>query len=206
MRKMSHTHMYENYVKSATVEIPKDKQLKRSSFFNLVSALTHCDAKLHKAVDYITGFFINDNFAVISRLIDAYCDPGEEKRKLLREVDAAHRYLKYGFHGDKDDCIAHRVSFALGGEDAPVDATATYSNCRHLFYIFQFLNEYIIKSTAPQHSALTALDGCLKKVQLFMGHRLRVLNQQTALRQMHTEMERNCLRNGFSNECVLLID
>jgi hypothetical protein len=33
-----------------------------------------------------------------------------------------------------------------------------------------------------------------------------MLNQQTAIRKMHTEMERDCLHNGFSNECVVLID
>jgi hypothetical protein len=206
MRKMSRTHIYENYVKSVTTRNPEEQQLKRSSFLNVVSALTHCDAKLRKAVDYVTGFLINDNFAVIYKLIDAYFDRGEEKRELLREVESAHKYLKYGFNGDNDDCIAHRVSFALGGEDEPIDATATCSNCRHLFFIFQYLKNFILNSTLPQHSALTALDGCQMKAQLFMGHRLRVLNQQTAIRKMHTEMERNCLHNGFSNECVVLLD
>lgn len=129
---------------------PEEKQLKRLSFFlNLVSALA-LRCKLHKAVDYVAVFFINDHLTVIYKLIDAYSDPGEEKRKLLCEVESTHRYLEYGFHGDKNDCIAHRVSFALGGEDEPIDPTATCSNCRHLFYIFQFLKEFIINSTVPR--------------------------------------------------------
>lgn len=61
-------------------------------------------------------------------------------------------------------------------------------------------------TATPNHSAVTALGDCVMKTQLFMGHRLRVLNQQKAIQEMHTNMSNDCLQNGESHECVVLID
>jgi hypothetical protein len=44
------------------------------------------------------------------------------------------------------------------------------------------------------------------KTQLFMGHRLRVHNQQKAIQEIHAQISNDCLQIGESHECVVLID
>ena len=178
MRKITRTNMYANYQKSTTVQ--KKREIQRSSFFSLASNLTHTQATLRKAVDYVTGFLVNDNLEIVHKLLETFTTAGPNRQRLLNEIEAANSYLKYGFQADTSKvCIAHNISVGLGCEETPTasPSTPTCSNCRKLFHVFHFLKEEILNSSLPRESALTALDGCLQKTQLFMGHRLRVLNQ-----------------------------
>ena len=207
MRKITRTNMYANYQKSTTVQ--KKREIQRSSFFSLASNLTHTQATLRKAVDYVTGFLVNDNLEIVHKLLETFTTAGPNRQRLLNEIEAANSYLKYGFQADTSKvCIAHNISVGLGCEETPTasPSTPTCSNCRKLFHVFHFLKEEILNSSLPRESALTALDGCLQKTQLFMGHRLRVLNQQHAIKKMQDEMMMNCLQNETVNECVILLD
>ena len=53
--------MYEEYRNLET----NVKKFRRTSFLELVSAITHKDPQLRSAVDYVTGTLINENFETI---------------------------------------------------------------------------------------------------------------------------------------------
>ena len=53
---------------------------------------------------------------------------------------------------------------------------------------------------------IRALEGCNTKMVLFLGHRLRVMNQQVAIKNMFLGMEHPCEQNNTSDECVIVVD
>jgi hypothetical protein len=80
--------------------------INRTNFLKLASALTHKDQKLRtRAVDYVTGFLVKDNFSTIQRLIDSFFLPA--KKKIDEEIEQARRYLKYGFSDNLTNMLSH---------------------------------------------------------------------------------------------------
>ena len=63
----------------------------------LTAKLTHSDPKLRKAVDYVTGFLINDNFKTIENIIFYYVKSATEKKDWIQKKELVRRYLKYDF-------------------------------------------------------------------------------------------------------------
>lgn len=55
-------------------------------------------------------------------------------------------------------------------------------------------------------SALRALRNCQKKVQLFMGHKIRVKNQQIAIEKILEEMKKELLETGSCTTCLITLD
>lgn len=62
----------------------------------------------------------------------------------------------------------------------------------------------ILSSPEDHDSAITALQGAHEKAILFMGHRLRMVNQQVAIEKTLDSMRQNFL-HGIT-ECVITID
>jgi hypothetical protein len=50
------------------------------------------------------------------------------------------------------------------------------------------------QNNSPRKSAKTAIEDCLEKAKLFLGHSLRVVNQQKAIRKILKKMQRACLK------------
>ena len=95
-RKKSRSQMFAKYLIDNTVKTQTRIPINRTNFLKLASALTHKDQKLRRAVDYVTGFLVNDNFSTIQRLIDSFFLP-TKKKEIGEEIELARRYLKYGF-------------------------------------------------------------------------------------------------------------
>lgn len=94
-RKTTRANMYCKYI--ATKEIPEVNKVKRSSFFMIADTLTHSDAILRRAVDYVTGFLVNDSFAIIEKLITHFSGSATERQLLLVEMEVCKRYLTIWF-------------------------------------------------------------------------------------------------------------
>lgn len=72
------------------------------------------------------------------------------------------------------------------------------------FFFFQNLSS-IFSETAADRSVSIALQNCLLKAKLFMGHRVRVVNQQRAIKALY-EMKIHCIEKGFSEIALIIID
>lgn len=55
-------------------------------------------------------------------------------------------------------------------------------------------------------SVSVALQNCLLKTKLFKGHRVRVVNQQRAIKALYEEMKIHCIEMGFSDIALIIID
>lgn len=71
-------------------------------------------------------------------------------------------------------------------------------------FFFHQLNNIILSSPEDQDSAVRTLRGAQEKAILFMGHRLRVINQQVAIEQTLDSIRQHFL-NGIT-ECFVTID
>jgi hypothetical protein len=201
--------MFANYIRDSS----NGNKIKRATFFRLASTLTHVDTQLRRAVDYVSGFLVNDNFATITRLAESFIQEPELKKKILVELEVARRYMKYGFNALAENfgCIAHNILYGLSSNSKEKTyEKASCVGCKHLFYIIQQLRNAIENSrnedVKMQNSAIRALEGCNTKMLLFLGHRLRVMNQQVAIKNMFLGMEHRCEQNKTSDECVIVID
>ena len=207
-RKKSRSQMFAKYLIDNTVKTQTRIPINRTNFLKLASALTHKDQKLRRAVDYVTGFLVNDNFSTIQRLIDSFFLP-TKKKEIGEEIELARRYLKYGFSDNltnmSSTCAAHQLAFGLGfGTD--IDVTNFCSSCSHLFYCMHYLTSTVSNFEPFNESALKAVKGCTEKVTLFMGHRIRVTNQQIEIQKILDSMKDRCLSGEKSNECLITID
>jgi hypothetical protein len=189
--------------------------LKRSSFLLIASKLTHADTILRKAVDYVTGFLLNDYFELLVDIIEFFAMSVEDKKLLLAELEIAKGYLKHGFDkkirsesSNTSACIAHRVAYALGQDDStdafPED-TELCEECRYLFYVMERLDEEVKKSPMNK-SAIDALLCCQEKIALFMGHRVRVINQQSAIAKHYKDMRSRYKIGEAAVECIITLD
>jgi len=64
------------------------------------------------------------------------------------------------------------------------------------FFLLDHLKNALLCSPSNdiefQQSAARPLEGSYMKILLFLGHRLRVMNQQNAIKIMFKEMEQRC--------------
>ena len=173
----------------------------------IADTLTHSDAILRRAVDYVTGFLVNDSFAIIEKLITHFSGSATERQRLLVEMEVWKRYLTYGFNKgvvEKIPCTAHDIRYGLG-EDRTAPENLCDS-CRNLFCCFHYLKGKNDGSgfDAAQ-SAIKALIGCEEKAMLYMGHRMRVTNQQMSIQKIFDHMKDECVNNG-KKLCVITLD
>ncbi|OWZ14018.1 hypothetical protein PHMEG_00012571 [Phytophthora megakarya] len=62
------------------------------------------------------------------------------------------------------------------------------------------------KFAEASEEALSVVVDCYEKFDLFMGHRLRVVNQQRALHELWQNMKKRCINDTGSNQILLVID
>jgi hypothetical protein len=198
--------MYRNYCLNR--QIPATHKIKPTSFYILTSKLTHSDPKLREAVDYVTGFLINDSFKTVENII-VYVKSATENKDWIQQMELVRRYLKYDFEKGiliQHKCPAHDFAFGLGtGSDNNLDGnTEQFSWMQTTKLFFHQLTNVILSFPKDQDSAVRALQGAKEKAILFMGHHLPVLNQQKSVDKTLESIRQNFL-NGIT-ECLVTID
>ena len=138
-RKVIKKDIFLNYRENSG--IARHRQLKRTSFFKLISLLTHSEAKVRTAVDYVTGLLVNDTFAMLNRIAAIFCTDLTERQTLEVELKVAETWLKYGINdhlSDSSNCVAHIISNGLASPisnkssaecDEFSDCSSNYSEC-----------------------------------------------------------------------------
>jgi hypothetical protein len=100
--------MFEKYEKANQFCVSK------SIFYELASILTNGEVQARSAVDYVSGFLLNDNFGLLSRIIHDILPSDFED--LSRKMEILKAWLKYGTVGHFE---------AIAGENDPPPAPAT---------------------------------------------------------------------------------
>jgi hypothetical protein len=152
-------------------------------------------------MDYVTGFLINDYSKNVENIILYFVKTSTEKKDLIENMEIVRRYLKYDFENgisNQQKCPARGLAFGLGiGSDNNVVGKTKQmcGECKFLQYFFNRLNNIILSSPQDNESALTALRGAHEKAILYMGHLLRVLNQQMAIEKKTLDSMRQIFLN-----------
>lgn len=118
-------------------------QLSRASFYRIVSALIAGGSRLRRAVDYVTGFLVNDCFAVIQQVVNSLNLHGDVRSDIEKDMEIARADLKYGFDWKTRDptsnCVLHSCLQGLDGSSSSIDQGTIpyYSGCSRLFGFYR---------------------------------------------------------------------
>lgn len=207
-RRRSKKNTYEGYVDNIA---SGEKLLSASTFYRIISAITAGDTKLRKAVDYVVGFLVDDPFELLKNVVStlAYIDV----EKLLADMEVVRAYLKYGFdyrvREQPKKCRLHSIEYGLAPPNFVLNddslSNTICMDCKRLFHFYDNIKLFLTSSSAHA-SATDIVDASSEKARLFLGHRLRVVNQQKAIAQLIEDMQKRCLESKWSDECVITLD
>lgn len=207
IRRRSRTVIHAAYLE-ATSKDSIDTTLSRATFFRIVSAITAGGARLRKAVDYVVGVLVNDPFDTLKKVTVSL---NLDIEHTLKNMEVSRAYLKYGFDARvKDDtaepCLLHDIAYGLGGgTDVRRGEQSICEYCKSVFYCYGHFKSLVVLSALPT-STVQVIDNCSKKSMLFLGHRLRVINQQAAIQRLLASMSTRCIELSGSDEALITLD
>jgi len=161
IRKKIILYMYRDY----TETVPDGQRIGTTSFRKIVEALTAVDQRAKKAVDYVSGMLIHDNFERIHQVVST----SPEAHQLLKSVHALESFIKATLEAHVSTCDVTSADFAF---------SSAYSNERTC-EVCSLPSRVITSITArvdSQHQVL--LSDAMEKLMLYLGHRVRVKNQR----------------------------
>jgi len=200
--------MYNSYLAAQN----KDTPLPKSTFYRVCKIWTYGEVHARQAVEYVTGFLINDNFEVLERIIAELLPLVSVS--LLKRFENLKAWLKYdGFcsvhsiHEGMLTCPRHDANFglALSPDKTTNTRRVTCAACVGADNLLQELKRRV-EGADTDSSTLQVVKDAHEKIKLFMGHRLRVLNQQKHLQKVADEMKQMCADKGCSDEAIVVID
>lgn len=204
-RRRSRIAMFDDYA-DMTSSSANEHALSRATFFRIASAITASDTKKRSAVDYVVGFLVNDSFDLMKQIANAVHFPMEE---VVADMEAAQSYLKYGFDSCLKEapsaaCLLHDIAYGLNatGDCQPQQLC---DDCKCVFFFYSRFKERLIAMDVDL-SAVCVVDACSEKAQLYFGHRLRVINQQLAIKRLLDEMRVSCIENRAADEALVTLD
>lgn len=215
IRKKTRMSMYNLYQNKYNTIGNNSKRLGHTSFFKIAKALTAGDSQMRRAVDYVTGFLINDSFDVIKQIIGDH-NIGNKRQALMEQMEAVKGYLKYGYAekirednpvtAEFNGCILHQINYVLLPSHTclPPDKHLCH-NCSSVFQFFIDMKQILDKAEMTACTS-SVLDDCCHKAKLFMAHKIRVINQQIAIEQIVDGMRNRCLENKASHEGSVVMD
>jgi hypothetical protein len=184
--------------------------LSKSSFLRILKTITKGNDKILSAVDYVTGFLINDNFRLIERIIKSFCITTESRKKFLNLMNLSKNFLKnqYNSHIERaDSCASHGIIYGLDPSADQTNKNMDCNACKFPFYFLAELRKIVHESDGePKSRVLEVLNDCEKKMLLYMAHRVRVLNQQRKIEALHEEMKLDCISKKKTEKALLIID
>lgn len=163
-------------------------KVSRRTFYRVAGVLTHGEMQARRAVDCVTGFLVNNNFAVLELIVRELLP--ESSSDLLPEFAILKEWLKYGSgfdidhddHSDCSSCPRHQVEFGLTLRDENDEALRKVCcwPCVAMHTLLDDTKERL-KASGADATTLGVLDDSYEKTKLFLGHRIRVRNQQRVL-------------------------
>ncbi|GMF23159.1 unnamed protein product [Phytophthora lilii] len=130
---------------------------------------------------------------------------------LTRKLAILKAWLKYGtigqFESNDDEskraCTQHLIKSELS--DPGKNAAKLAASIAVKFIVLLWYIKTQIQEAGADATCLQVVSDCHKKLGLFLGYRLRVSNQQRALREPFEEMNNRCVGNT-ATEALVVID
>ncbi len=161
IRKQIVRYMYNSYVANNPTG-----RIGAESFRKVTKALTTMDQRTKRAVDYVSGVLINDNFMRIRSVLDT----SEDAMNLHKIASAVEACVKTVM--EKHDCDVTHPSFAFSRR------TSEKKTC-DVCSLPQRALEYFKGAVNENHHAI--LNDATDKLLLYWGHRVRVRNQRSRI-------------------------
>jgi hypothetical protein len=191
-------------------EIANTNTVSKSSFHRIISRLTSGGARSRKAVDYVSGFLVNDTFDVITQMINAPTVGNKDAARMTEMLERVRIYLKYGFdYHVKDPTIECRLRLLNHGLSKPNEAVGfvvpVCYMCLQAFSTFEQLKTLLSGHVSDQ-SLQHVLSDCSNKAKLYLAHRVRVINQQMAIAQVVQDIRADCAVSGCCSKALVVVD
>lgn len=187
-----------------------DNVVSRTTFYRLSRLITHGGMTSRKsATDALTGALLDDSVARLVRIVSDHLPA--ESELLAEKLWIVKDWLRHSFcnqgNASSAGCPRHDALFRLSSaplRDAELRAV-TCSPCLKMYtlqaHILQRLSE---KQAGPL--AISVADDCFRKMDMFMGYQLRVLNQQTAVNELFEQMRLRCEMARAGSDALVVID
>lgn len=186
--------------------------MKRARFLEVVGAVTAGEARLVRAVDYVTGFLVSDNVDLLKRIVEwltfmGHCT-SSWAQTLSGHLDITRGFLKRSFdrHVIKEsERPSNSISHSVGAKDCNKEQKGNPVGCNGCKLPFHVIDE-IARLAGANEELVEALGRCRAKMHLFMGHRARTVNQQRAIESISKRLKQQREDQRFSNEALAVID
>eukprot|EP00049_Salpingoeca_infusionum_P016221 m.329274 g.329274 ORF g.329274 m.329274 type:complete len:305 (+) comp16036_c0_seq18:1172-2086(+) len=187
--------------------------ISRASFHRVVQAVTSGNQKVLLAVDYVTGCLVNDPVDVLRKIVQDFAASQQQTTELNALIDIICKsFLKsqYDAHALKGDgCALHGLQHCLDvGCMAPSQEPRQCNACNFPSYVIRHIHQVVQAKQDDgdvSADALRVLDDIQHKFDLFCGHRLRVMNQQQAIEDIHNKLREECLRTKQASSAAIVI-
>lgn len=143
MRKVSMSTQWDEYYK-ATRHLPKESKVGRSTYINIMGAITYHDPVVIQAVDYVTGELVTDTIELMQDVLEKMVKHGDSYNQLEIMLTLCRHFLKnqYKLHATKDndnECF-HGLDYGLNAKAKDtIPRTSTCPACKFPFYVVDTL-------------------------------------------------------------------
>lgn len=156
--------------------------------------------------DSVNRLLLDDSFDRIKSIIHDNL-PGE-RDSLEKKLLVAKDWLKYAcFSGDPSlaGCPRHDPTFGLTSSQSCPAGRVSCTPCLMLHTLFNYISGRLEEAVVVQ-ATLGVLRDCFNKIEVFMGHQLRVAQQHVAIDHVADQIKARCVSNGFSTEALVVVD
>ena len=186
------------------------RHIGKTSFFNILNELTCDSTRIVRAVDYVTGFLVNDTINNLSRIMLEFTSSERRREDYSRRIAFCKNFLKYVYNSHlRKECeaLTHSITHGLS-TDSEQALHPSCLGCKAPFKLVDDIMDECIESSGADESVKDVLLECRTKFHLFMGHRIRVTNQQMHIQKIHDDIRASCPRrtNGSTTKGILLVD
>ena len=149
----------------------KENRIGATSFQKIVRSITRKDQHSKKAVDYVSGILLYDNFTIIRQIVDYV----ENHNTLSTLVNSMEAFIMSKFESHIGSCHVTNPNFAF---NLGVNEQCTCNTCELPFRVMQYLK------TQVQECHHRMLNDCNDKINLYLGHRVRVHVQRVNIKEI----------------------
>ncbi len=163
-----------------------------TSFEKIVRSISYKDQKAVRAVDYVSGQLLYDNLRMVNRIVDTMENESERLRlrKIVTCLDA-HIKGRFEHASHMGQCNHTKPSFSFDRQ-----AMTTHGEPCPICTLIIRVMEYLITQIPEIHHDL--LMDCREKLHIYMGHRVRVSNQRSAINDLRSSLD--------DSEAMIILD
>ena len=218
VRRMQLKDLYELY----TATESSDSRLGQTTFNKIAGSITQQNPALLSAVDYVTGTLVHDSLEVLQDIVDMFTSSTEDKENFTNWLDIMRNFVKvqYDRHAvlEDDNVPTHGLRHALKKPADDEDCASQDGHCDACAFVpwcFNQVRQLVDRWDSDRgesainvdvDDAKAVIDDVEHKIELYQGHRVRVVNQQSAIAKIEEDIRRKVPEGGCSDTVILIMD